>query len=340
MSRKANPTLIGAFVLGAILIAIGAVVFFGSISLFSEKQVFLTYFNQSVNGLSVGSNVKFKGVTIGQVSKILLSLRGPAQTPYVKVLYAIDTRLLEKHTGAPIDLSNRQLNERRVENGLRAKLDFESLISGQLYVALDFYKNAPPPPLIPPEPGDEHHYLIIPSEPSDIEAIMANVTKAVSNLGNINFLALAQDVQDLVVSARQGIDAMHLEQLGASLNQTTESLNKLVNGPDVKGVLIGLHTSFDQLTATLKHLDTELSPAARNLNPTLDEAKQTLASIQKTVANLNTMLKPNSGLRYQLDSSLSQLSAAAASIQNLSEFLQQHPNSIIFGRKPSREEQP
>jgi paraquat-inducible protein B len=338
MSRKANPTLIGAFVLGAILIAIGAIVFFGSMNLFSEKQIFLTYFNQSVNGLTVGSNVKFKGVTVGQVSKVLLSLRGPAQPPYVKVLYAVDSRLVEKHVGAPIDLSSRQLNERRVENGLRAKLDFESLISGQLYVSLDFYKDAPPP-LIPPEPGDEH-YLIIPSEPSDIEAIMTNVTKAVGNLGNINFLALAHDVQGLVVSAREGIDAMHLEQLGASLNQTTESLNKLVNGPEVKGVLTSLHTSFDQLTATLKHLDTEVSPAARNLNPTLEEAKQTLASIQKTVNNLNTMLKPNSGLRYQLDSSLSQLGAAAASIQNLSDFLQQHPNSIIFGRKPARQEQP
>ncbi|MBV8901043.1 MAG: MCE family protein [Verrucomicrobia bacterium] len=339
MSRKANPTFIGAFVLGAILIAVGAVVFFGSMNLFSEKQVFLTYFNQSVNGLTVGSNVKFKGVTIGQVNKILLSSRGPAQPPYVKVLYAVDTRLVEKQVGAPVNLSNRQLNERRVANGLRAKLDFESLISGQLYVSLDFYKNAPPT-LIPPEPGDEQRYLIIPSEPSDIEAIINNVTKALSNLGNINFLALAQDVQDLVTSAREGIDAMHLEKLGASLNQTTESLNQLVNGPDVKGVLTSLHTSFDQLTATLKHLDTELSPAAKNLNPTLDEAKQTLASIQKTVTNLDTMLKPNSGLRYQLDSSLSQLGAAAASIQNLSDFLQRHPNSILFGRKPARQEQP
>lgn len=338
MSRKANPTLIGAFVLGALLIAIGAIVFFGSISLFSEKQIFLTYFNQSVNGLAVGSSVKFKGVTVGQVSKVSLSLRGPTQPPYVKVLYAIDTRLVERHAGAPVNLSSRQLNDRRVENGLRAKLDFESLISGQLYVALDFYKNAPPA-LIPPEPGDER-YLVIPSEPSDIEAIMTNVTKAVSNLGNINFLALAQDVQDLVVSAREGLDAMHLEKLGTSLNRTTESLNELVTGPELKGVLTSLHTSFDQLTATLKHLDTEVSPAAKNLNPTLEEAKQTLASIQKTVNNLNTMLKPNSGLRYQLDSSLSQLGAAAASIQSLSDFLQQHPNSIIFGRKPARQDQP
>lgn len=338
MSRKANPTLIGAFVLGAILIAVGAIVFFGSMNLFSEKQVFLTYFNQSVNGLTVGSNVKFKGVTVGQVSKVALSLRGPAQPPFVKVFYAVDTRLVEKHAGAPVDLSSRQLNQKRVENGLRAKLDFESLISGQLYVSLDFYKDAPPP-LIPSEPGDER-YLMIPGEPSDIEAILANVTKAVSNLGNINFLALAQNVQDLVVSARTGIDAIHLEQLGASLNQTTESLNKLVNGPDVKGVLTSLHTSFDQLTATLKNLDNELSPAAKNLNPTLDEAKRTLASIQKTVGSLNTMLKPNSGFQYQLDSSLSQLGAAAASIQNLSDFLQRHPNSILFGRKPPRQDQP
>ena len=54
MSQKANPTLIGVFVLGAVVIAIGAIVFFGSSNLFAKKQEYVTYFNQSVNGLGIG----------------------------------------------------------------------------------------------------------------------------------------------------------------------------------------------------------------------------------------------------------------------------------------------
>ena len=79
MSTKANPTLIGVFVLGAIVIAIGAVVFFGSADLFAKKQTYVSYFTQSISGLSVGSNVKFKGVNIGKVTQILLGIGGKDQ---------------------------------------------------------------------------------------------------------------------------------------------------------------------------------------------------------------------------------------------------------------------
>jgi paraquat-inducible protein B len=145
MSQKANPTLIGAFVLGAIVLAIGAVVFFGSASLFAKKQTFLTYFDQSVSGLAIGSNVKFKGVTVGKVSKVLLSVRGDEEPSYVKVFYEIDTDLVVKNLGANVDLFSRSQHEKAVENGLRAKLDFESLISGQLYVSIDRFVTRPLP---------------------------------------------------------------------------------------------------------------------------------------------------------------------------------------------------
>ncbi|MEA3148208.1 MAG: phospholipid/cholesterol/gamma-HCH transport system substrate-binding protein, partial [Verrucomicrobiota bacterium] len=87
MSQKANPTLIGAFVFGAIVIAVGAVIFFGSANLFAKKQLFETYFNQSVNGLGIGSNVKYKGVTVGKVTKVQLKFQGNGEAPVVRVLY-------------------------------------------------------------------------------------------------------------------------------------------------------------------------------------------------------------------------------------------------------------
>src|SRR6476620_8068031 len=141
MSQKANPTLIGAFVFGAIIIGIGAILFFGSANLFSKKQLFETYFNQSVNGLGVGSNVKYKGVTVGKVTKVQLKFQGTGEAPVVKVLYEINTDNLLNKYGLAIDLGDRKVHDRAVANGLRAKLDFESLISGQLFIALDFYKD-------------------------------------------------------------------------------------------------------------------------------------------------------------------------------------------------------
>jgi paraquat-inducible protein B len=333
MSQKANPTLIGAFVCCAIAIAIGAIVFFGSANLFTKKQIFVTYFDESVSGLSVGSNVKYKGVTIGKVSKVQLTFQGPKEPPLVRVLYEIDADNLLNKFGLNINIFDRNVHNKAVENGLRAKLDFESLISGQLYIALDFYKEASPAVL--QELGTNGPFEV-PAQPSDIGAILANLTKAIGNLGSIDFKSLATEVESVLVSARDNINAMHLAQLGASLNKASDSLNNLVSGEQVKSVLSSIHQSFDQLAATLKNLN----PAINDLKPTLDQAKNSLTNLQKATAELNRLLKPDSGLRYQLDASLSQIGAAAESIQRLSDFLQRHPNSLIFGRKIPNSQQP
>jgi len=332
MSQKANPTLIGAFVFGSIIIAIGAVVYFGSADLFAKKQQYVTYFQQSVNGLGVGSNVKYKGVTVGKVNKVQLKFQGASGPPIVKVLYEIDTKNLLNKYGISINLTDRKTHDRAVEAGFRAKLDFESLISGQLFIALDFYKDAAPVVL---HEESNSGVFEIPPQPSDIEAILANLTKAIGNLGSIDFAALAKDVQTLLVSARNGIDSMHLEQLGTSLNNASNSISNLVNGDQVKRALASVHDSFDQLTATLK----SLNPAIGDLKPTLDQARAALTNLQRSTAELNQILKPDSSLRYQLDSSLSEINAAAASIQQLSDFLQRHPNSVLFGRKPANANQ-
>jgi len=260
---------------------------------------------------------------------VQLNFRGRNEPPLVKVLYELDARNLINKFGVEVDLGNRDITKRAIERGFRSKLDFESLISGQLFIALDFYKNATPPVLRDPDAVGGP--LEIPPQPSDIDAILANLTKAISNLGNVDFLTLSKDVQALIVSAKAGIDSMKLDQLGVSLTKTSDSISELVNGEQLKGTLKSVQGSFDQLTTTLKKLD----PAMDNLGPTLEKAKTTIANLQKSTTDLSQLLKPDSGFRYQLDSSLSQISAAAESIQRLSDFLQRHPNSILFGRKPA-----
>jgi paraquat-inducible protein B len=332
MSQKANPTLIGVFVFGAILIAIGAAAFFGSADFFSKKQIYVSYFNQSVSGLQVGSNVKFKGVTIGKVTKVLLGFVGDDKPVYAKVFYEVDEKLVVKELGTGgfnVDLSDPEAHAKRIEQGLRARLDFESLISGQLYVALDFVKTDAAPAVFHHLQADEKA-LEIPVQPSDIEAIVANLTKAISNIGNVDFLTISKDLESLIVSAHDGIEALKLADLGTSLNN-------LVNGPELKGALTSVKESFDQLDATLKKVDKELDPISNNLNPTLEEAKKAMAQLQSATSHLDKMLSTKSSFRYQLDSALSQIGTAADSLRRLSEFLERNPNSIIFGRKPAKQ---
>jgi paraquat-inducible protein B len=147
---------------------------------------------------------------------------------------------------------------------------------------------------------------------------------------------LAKDLQDVLRSVTNGINALNLEKLGNSVDNAADSISGLANGEQVKSALGSVRQSFDQLTTTLKNLD----PSIKDLRPTLDAAKSALANLQKSTAELAILLRPDSSLRYQLDNSLSQISAAAASIQQLSDFLHSHPNSLIFGRKPDRATEP
>jgi paraquat-inducible protein B len=328
MSTKANPTVIGAFVLGAILIAIGAVFFFGSADLFAKKQTYVSYFAQSVSGLQAGSNVKFKGVTIGKVTRVLLAVGGKDQPVYAKVFYQVDQTVFDRDFGggSKFNLFDVDGTKRRVDQGLRARLDFESLISGQLFVSLDFVKD-PAPFTYHENPGDDA--LEIPVQPSDIEAIVSNLTKAIGNLGNVDFLAISKDLQSLILSAKDGIESLKLAEVG-------DSLNHLVNGPELKGALTSVKDAFDQLDVTLKKFQSELDPITANLNPTLEEAKKTMAQLEEAARQLDRMLNSNSGFRYQLDSTLSQIGSAADALQRLSEFLERNPNSILFGRKPAK----
>ena len=327
MSTKANPTVIGVFVLGAILIAIGAVFFFGSADLFAKKQTYVSYFAQSVSGLQTGSNVKFKGVNIGKVTRVLLGV-GKDQPVYAKVFYQIDQTVFDRDFGgtSKFNLFDVEGTKKRVEQGLRVRLDFESLISGQLYMSLDFVKD-PAPFTYHDNPSD--YALEIPVQPSDIEAIVSNLTKAISNLGNVDFLAISKDLQSLIVSAKDGIDSLKLAEVG-------DSLNHLVNGPELKGALTSVKDAFDQMDVTLKKFQSELDPITANLNPTLEEAKKTMAQLEDATHQLDRMLSSNSSFRYQLDSTLSQIGSAADALQRLSEFLERNPNSILFGRKPAK----
>ena len=109
MAKRANPSFVGAFVIGAIALAVAAVVLIGSGMLFRTTHLFVCFFDGNVNGLRVGAPVKFKGVQIGEVRQILLSLNagnGPTKqsnTIKIPVIIELDQgRILSQ--GSPAEV--------------------------------------------------------------------------------------------------------------------------------------------------------------------------------------------------------------------------------------------
>ena len=139
MSKKVNKTVIGVFVIGALVLLLVAIVVFGSGELFKRTNKFVLYFDGSVKGLSIGAPVMFRGVSIGTVKDISLIYDSKAGTVMLPVIVEIQQGRIK---GTP-SFSDLVADKKMIELGLRGKLEVQSFLTGQLMIAFDFYPNQP-----------------------------------------------------------------------------------------------------------------------------------------------------------------------------------------------------
>src|SRR5262249_49871354 len=166
MSRRASPTAVGLFVIVAVALALAGLVLVGSGSLFHRTYPFVVYFRGSVAGLGAGAPVKLRGVEIGRVRAVYVTVSHPSgTTPDVRipVVIALDPDKL----GVP---GSRALGDRArvaqlVDDGLRAQLAMSSFVTGVRYVALDVFRGSTKDLIADPSVP----YPEIPSLPTDLE---------------------------------------------------------------------------------------------------------------------------------------------------------------------------
>ena len=143
MSKKTQPALIGAFVLGAITLAIAALFFVAGGDLWKKKSRYIMYFDGSVYGLQVGAPVVFRGVNIGLVRQIGIALDSNQQSFFIPVEIELFAQPAVDLYGQSVDINNQMASGQFVTQGLRAQLSMQSLLTGQLYIDLDFHPETP-----------------------------------------------------------------------------------------------------------------------------------------------------------------------------------------------------
>ena len=193
MIRKANKTVIGAFVVGAVVLLLTAVVLFGSGAIFRQSDKYVLFFNGSVKGLSVGAPVIFRGVKIGNVVSINLIYDEQSQQVLIPVVVDIE---LSRVIGIP-EKPGYPDYEAIIRRGLRAKLDIKSFITGQLMIALDFY----------------------PDKPAKYYGIRKNYPE-------IPALPISPDIFEVM-------DDIPIKEITLNLGQAVEGINRLVNSEGI-----------------------------------------------------------------------------------------------------------
>lgn len=324
MSKAANKTMIGAFVLGAVALAVAAVLVFGSAQFFTKKQHYVLFFEGSVQGLDVGSPVMFHGVKMGSVTDIALLFDPKGLAFYIPVTVEIEPDKAQSLGPAPKKYG--EAAQPLVEKGLRGQLQTTSFVTGQLAVALDFFPDKPA------------HYVDIKTKYPQVPTVPSV------------FAQLTKTVQELPIQA-----------LFKKLDATISAINNLVSSPDAQASIKSLNLAVRQASSVMKSIQSEVGPLSASLQETskginevtakvsesmsgdkgipmqlqqaLEVAKKTLAQAEETLASLHAMTEQNSSMGIELGDTLSEMNRSLRSLRAMSDYLERHPEALLRGKK-------
>lgn len=346
MSQKANYFKLGLFVIGAIIAGVVVLLVIGSGRWFERKITIETYFNESVQGLDLGSKIKFRGVVIGEVTKISFTyvvyqqdLPMLQRARYVLVESQIQPRLVGGRAAAG-DLTDPANARMEVDRGLRIRLTPQG-ITGTSYLELDYVD--PPPAVLPVAWTPNNVY--IPSSPStvaqfvnaaseiierlhklDIEGTLANLNKLMqttnSRLADIDTKGLsdrAAKTLDRVDNTLANIDTKKITQEGtallAELRQTNGELRTLLQNP------------------AWKQLPEDASAAVVKLRELVSDPRlqQTVGRMERSLSRVDRIL---GGGEQDLASTISNLRSITDNLRDLSEDAKRYPSNLLFGEPP------
>jgi len=217
-----------------------------------------------------------------------------------------------------------------IDRGLRAQLQTQSYVTGQLMIAIDFHPDKPVKLV-----GADTRYPEIPTIPSGMEEIQKTLDNVIETLRKLpleelfaKLLHTIEGIDSLVNSPDMtaGIESLHLaleeiRKLAANLNRDVTPLAKSVE------------ETLDEARKLVKHVDNKIDPATEGIQGTVEAARKALEAADHVLVSVEDMVDKNSTLRYQFNDVLEQITSAARSFRVLCDQLEQHPESLLRGKK-------
>ncbi|WP_448191549.1 MlaD family protein [Azospirillum sp. sgz301742] len=337
MAAKANPKVVGGFVVGAVVLVIAAVALFGGGNIFAKRQRAGTYFQGSVAGLETGAPVTYRGVRVGEVKSIRLEVDSSTLTARMPVVFEFIPGSVEWSTHAPAPDEFHRL----IDKGLRAKLVSQSLVTGLLAVELNYYPDTPAT-MVGGLPGAT---IEIPSVQSDLETFkstlsnlpLEQIAASLSQvLTRVDELLAEPGWKEAVVALAGGLQ--QFDGLMATVNQQSGPLLGDI-GRTAKEAGEAVATAQEELKGVaadlrgvLGKVDGEVKPLSARVQGTAAAAEKAFRQADTTLRTVDAALDPRSPLRGNLEQTLANLSVASKSLRSFADQLDRSPNILITGR--------
>lgn len=331
MSNKASPTVIGGFVVGAVVLIAVAFAVFGGTQIFAEKERYVAVFAEPTNGLRVGANVMLNGVRVGYVSDIDLIIDRENYETDTQVVLEILNETIRTKSGGTLDAdfsTNIDHDKLVSEAGLRASLEMESFVTGQLNVSLKLRPDTdavmravkPPYPEIPTIASNVQEMLNnLQAWFSDFkdEVDIGGISKKLNDvLEALDDLARSEDIHETIAGINRLLNDDQMREVAANINDTLEEMR--LASAAASNLFNSTNEDVDMLVA-------DLQPSLRRLAGALDEAEQTLNAAK-------LQLKGDSEQAYRLGAALDEFGRASRAVREFFDYMERNPEAVLRGK--------
>ena len=291
---------LGLFIILAAVIFFAALFILGTMDRFKEKAHLSTLVSESVQGLSVGSSVKYQGVPIGKVCEIMIY---PSDNVIrIDMEINISKFKVQQPGHAPATISVEEFDEKiakAVEDGLRCRMELEGITGGK-YIELQSDKDAAPSAYDLSEFGLEYTY--VPSQPSLISDLRGSVTSILAKLESIDYKGISDRTNAVLDSINERVNSPKFDEtidnVNAMVNEARKSIENLekLTGSDVKdkidAISKNINTAVNAVESLTKSVETEIksiefAQISENLRSFLSTAIRTSKTLDETLFNVN-----------------------------------------------------
>ena len=308
MNIKKN-FLLGIFVISALIVGIIMLIGFGLLESFRPKVYLVTYTNESVQGVNIGSQVKFRGVSVGSVENI--SILSDNKLIKIEMSITPDAFIFRKMTNEEMrkNLCRKMLQD-EIKSGLNCRLDYAG-ITGLRYVELDFFTDNGI--IKDVDPVLSHEQIYIPMVPSVFSSMFNMLNESLTRISKIKF----EEMSDNIIQSLNEIRAIfnsdevkntivNIETISNNLEKVTSSINGVLSKEKLEALIGDLEEaikSFERLgkSAESELLKSDIPSSSRQLRDTLQNISELKGKVENTLFILNKALDNISSLSRQIE---------------------------------------
>ena len=336
---------LGLFVVTATVIAIIGIVVLGGGKFFQKKNIVETYIDESVQGLDVGSPVKFRGGLVGNVEEITLSsAEYSTRRSYVLVRVGISRNVF----GFPLVDPDNPTFRAEVKRGLRVRLAPQGL-TGQAYLEADYLDPKQNPPLaIDWNPK----YAYIPSARSTITQLSDAIERILHNVEQVDIQRLTTAMENSLKTIDQLAGTVNFDKIGAQvvtllaeLRETNTQLRQIVAAPELKAAIrdaaVAAGTAREILQRAdkpLTRLVDDLPKATEGINRLVQRLDKVSADLPETSSQVRETLQRLNRLIFNqqrdVEKTVENLRAISENMKEITDNSKQYPAQTFFGAPP------